>query len=190
MIDRVAALIVDESKWFTFSMGVALLAVVVLLYRLRSTPIPRERRIEAAMNLFFGATIGTMAFGHLLAVTTKLALGALVGSVPLFYLIGIVLAVPSWWLILHTRNVIASDDHGRTTMALNIGLAATLLVLGIPNLPLTIPAFLNIGYRLHTRRAVGWTIVWAAVLIQGGLFVGSLIFLLNGGSFEQFQGID
>ena len=188
MIDRLAALIVDESKWFTFSMGCALLAVIILLYRSRAVPV--RRRTEAAMNLFFGATIGTMAFGHLLAVTTKLALGTLTGSVPLFYLIGIVLAVPSWWLIHHTRRVIASDDHGRRTMTLNIWLAATLLALGIPNLPLTVPAFLNIGYRLHTRRAVGWTIVWAAVVIEGGLFVASLIFLASGGSFEQFQGIE
>lgn len=143
------------------------------------------------MNLFFGVTIGTMAFGHLLAVTVKLATGTLrEGSIILFYLIGIVLAVPSWWLIIHTRRILAGDDHGRTTVVLNTWLAMTLLALGVPNLPLAAPAVLNIGYHFHTRRAVGWAIVGIAVIINVGLFIGSLIFLASGQSFEQFRGIE
>ncbi len=69
MIDQLVALIVDESKWLTASMGFAMLAVTVLLYRQRHSALPTRPRLLAAMNLFFGATIGTMAFGHLLAVT-------------------------------------------------------------------------------------------------------------------------
>lgn len=69
------ALIVDESKWLTASMGLALLAVAFLLLTHRRSPLPTRRLVLAAMNLFFGVTIGAMAFGHLLAVTTKLAGG-------------------------------------------------------------------------------------------------------------------
>ena len=191
MIDQLIALIVDESKWLTVSMGFALLAVTILLYWHRRSVFPARRRVLAAMNLFFGVMIGIMAFGHLLAVTTKLVAGTLQGSIPVFYLIGIVLAVPSWWLIYHTRRVLASDDeHGRATLVLNIWLAITLLVLGIHNLPLAAPAFFNIGYHLHSRRVVGWVIVSLAIVVNMGLFIGSLIFLASGQSFEQFRGIE
>ncbi len=191
MIDQLVALIVDESKWLTVSMGVALLALTSLLYRHRHSDLPARRRVMAAMNLFFGVTIGTMAFGHLLAVTTKLAWGTLEGPIVVFYVIGIVLAVPSWWLIHHVRVLLASDDdHGRMTLVLNAWLAITLLVLGIHNLPLAAPAFFNIGYHLHSRRVVGWALLSMSVVVNVGLFVGSLIFLASGQSFEQFQGIE
>jgi hypothetical protein len=191
MINQLVALVVDESKWLTASMGFALLAVAILLYRLRRSDLPARRRVLAAMNLFFGITIGTMAFGHLLAVTTKLAFGTLKGSIPVFYLIGIALAVPSWLLIHHTRGTLASDNEGgRTTLVLNIWLAITLLALGVHNLPLAAPAFFNIGYHLNSRRVVGWVIVSMAVVVNLGLFIGSLIFLASGQSFEQFRGIE
>ena len=191
MIDQLVALIVDESKWLTASMGFALLAVAILLYRRRHSDIPARRRILAAMNLFFGVTIATMAFGHLLAVTTRLGLGTLEGSVVVFYLIGVALALPSWWLIRHTRRVLAPDDeHGQATLALNAWLAITLLAMGFHNLPLAAPAFFNIGYHLHSRRVVGWVIVSLAIIVNVGLFIGSLIFLASGQSFEQFRGIE
>jgi hypothetical protein len=190
MFDQLVALIVDESKWLTASMGSALLAVTVLLYRHRLSDLPGRRRVLAALNLFFGVTIGAMAFGHLLAVTTKLALGTLEGSIPVFYLIGIALAVPSWWLIYHTRRVLIPDDgYGRATLGLNAWLAVTLLGLGIHNLPLAAPGFLNIWYCLHSGRVVGWAIVVMAVVVNLGLFIGSLIFMASGQSFEQFRGI-
>ena len=187
MIDQ---LIVDESKWLTASMCFAFLAFMILLYRHRHSDLPVRRRILAAMNLFFGITIGTMAFGHLLAVTTKLVLGSLEGSIILFYVIGILLAVPSWWLIHHTLYVLASNDHGRRTIVLNTWLAITLLVFGIHNLPLAVQAFINIAYHLHSRRVLGWAIASLAVIVNLGLFIGSLIFLSSGQSFEQFRGIE
>ena len=87
MINQLVAFIVDEGKWLTASMSLALLAVAILLYRRRHADFPTRRRVLAAMNLFFGVTIGTMAFGHLLAVTTKLAWGTLEGSIPVLYVI-------------------------------------------------------------------------------------------------------
>lgn len=76
------------------------------------------------------------------------------------------------------------------TLVLNAWLAITLLVLGVQNLPLAIPAFLNIGYHLHSSRVIGWAIVGMAIVVNVGLFIGSLIFLASGLSFEQFRGIE
>jgi hypothetical protein len=191
MVHRLIALILDEGKWFPVSMGLALLSGSILLYLHRHSDLPVRRRITAAMNLFFGVTIGTMALGHLLAVTTKLALGTLRGSVLLFYVIGIVLAVPSWRLIHHARELVASDrDLGSRTIVLNVWLGMTLLALGLPNLPLAAPAFFNIGYQLHSRRATGWAIVGVAVVLNVGLFLASLVFMASGQTFEQFSGIE
>ena len=80
MIDQLIALIIDESKWLTTSLSLALLSVLALTFMHRNSDLPRRVRILAAMNLFFGVTIGTMAFGHLLAVTIKLAMRTLEGS--------------------------------------------------------------------------------------------------------------
>ena len=161
------------------------------MIRQRRSTLSVRRRVLAAMNLFFGVMIGTMAFGHLLAVTTKLAIGTLNGPILLFYLIGVVLAVPSWWLIVHTRKLLAPNERpGPATMALNGAVAVSLLGLGMQNLPLAAPALFNIGYQLHSRRAVGWAIVGLAVVANVALFVGSLVFLMSGQSFEQFSGME
>lgn len=191
MINHLIAFILAESKWLTLSLGLALVAVAILLYRNRHSTFPARRLILTAMTLFFGVTIGTMAFGHLVAVTVKLALGSLEDSVMAFYAIGIALAVPSWWLIYHTYDILATDTkHGKRTLILNAWLAITLLALGVHNLPLAAPAFLNIWYHLHSSRAVGWAIVSLAVVVNVGLFIGSLIFLVSGQSFEQFRGME
>jgi hypothetical protein len=190
MMDRILALIVDESKWLPLSMTVAFLAVAVLLYRSPSE-LTTRRRILAAMNLFFGLTLGTMAFGHLLAVTAKLSQGTLEGSIPLLYAIGLSIAAPSWSLVHHARGLFASDDgRGRTTLLLNAWLAATLLLLGPHNVPLAVPALFNAGYQLHSHRVAGWAILGMAVIVNVGLFVGALLFLASGQTFEQFRGLE
>ncbi len=188
MSDWLVALVVDESKWLTASMTVALLTVTFTVTR--HSQLPTRRRVLAAMNLFFGVTIGAMAFGHLLAVTTKLATGTLRGPVAVFYLIGVALAVPSWWLVHRTaRGLAKGADEGRTTLGLNAWLVVTLLALGVHNLPLAAPGLANIGYGLHSRRLVGWAIVGIAIVLNVGLFIGSVIFLASGQSFEQFRGV-
>ena len=184
------AAIVNEGQWLAMSMGLAVLLVAILLYRHRRTDMPARRLVLAAMNLFAGITVGTMAFGHLLAVTTKLALGTLTGSLPVFYLIGGVLAVPSWSLILHTRHILAGDRADQRALVLNAWLATTLLVLGLHNLPLAAPAILNVAYVLHARRAVGWALVCVAIAVNLGLFVGAIVFWASGQSFERFRGIE
>jgi hypothetical protein len=190
-MSQLAALIVDESKWLPASMGLAFLAVAVLLFRRRCAPVSSRRRVEGALNLFFGVTIATMAFGHFLAVTTKLALGELARSVPLLYAIGVVVAVPSVWLVCHaSRRLSGDDDRSRATLVLNGWLAITLVALGLHNLPLAAPALLNIAYTLHSRRAVGWAVAGMAIVFNAGLFIGALAFMASGQSFEQFTGME
>jgi hypothetical protein len=181
MAERLAALIVDESKWLTLSLALALVAVAVLVSRPDATATVR-RRVLASLNLFFGVTIGTMALGHLLAVTVKLGRGTLEGSLVLFYVIGAALALPSWALIRR-----CADQRERVTLALNAWTAATLLALGLHNLPLAAPGLLNVGYHLQARPRVGWAIVAAAVVVNLGLLAGSLVFLASGQTFEQFR---
>ena len=179
----------DESKWVAVSLGVALLSAIALLLRYRRSAVPIRRRMLAAMNLLFGVTIGTLALGHLAAVATKHALRTLDGPAPVFYAIGLALAVPSWWLVSHTRRVLTSvDGPTRATLGLNAWLAITLLALGIHNLPLATPGLLNVGYQLCAHRALSWVVAILAVMTYVGLFSASLVFLASGQSFEQFRG--
>ena len=192
MIEQLAALIVDEGKWLTLSMSVAAVAVAALLIRQRGSSVPVHRRITAALNLGAGLMIGVMASGHLLAVLTKLALGTLrEGSLIGFVAIGIVLLAPAWMVMRHTRAVLdARAETGSRTLWLNGWLAATLLGLGLHNLPLAAPALFTMAYRLHPGGLMGWAIVSAAVVVNVGLFAASLVFLASGQSFEQFRGIE
>jgi hypothetical protein len=167
----------------------AALAVAWLL--LRNRPPSSARAVRwAAMNLFFAVTIGTMAFGHLLVVTIKLAIGTLQGSAIVFYAIGVALALPSWWLVVHAPRLAASENGNATALMLNAWLGVSLLAMGLHHLPLAAPAILNIGYARHTRPLVGHAIVATAIVFNTGLFIGSLIFLASGQSFEQFRGIE
>ena len=189
-MDQLVALIVDESKWLTASMSLAVLVTSMLLYRHRDSVFPARSRILVAMNLFYAITIGAMAFGHLSAVSTKLAQGTLKGSVPLLYLIGIALAVPSWMFLYHMAKFKGSSiDFGKKTLIFNGWLAITLIVLGDHNLPLAVPGLLNMWYQVNSGRVMSWTILCLAVLVHAGLFIGSVLFFASGQSFEQFRGI-
>lgn len=86
----------------------------------------------------------------------------------------------------HTRQILSSAN-GRTTVTLNSWMAVTLAVLGVVNLPLAVPLICNIGYSLHKRRWVGWSFVAAAGLAGAGLFIGGLIFMASGQTFEEFS---
>ncbi len=189
MASAYLAVVTDESKWLTASMPAAVLAVAWLLLRHRPPSSARAVR-WAAMKLFFAVTIGTMAFGHVLVVTIKLALGTLEGSTVAFYAIGVALALPSWWLIVHAPRLASSEEGATTALMLNAWLGATLIAMGLHHLPLAAPAILNIGYARPTGPVVGHAIVATAIVLNAGLFVGSLIFLASGQSFEQFRGIE
>ena len=190
MIDQIAAAIVSENKWLPVAMSTAAVSVAVSVARQRGSGLPTTRLVMAAMNLFAGVMLATMGVGHVLAVTTKLFLATLEGSPLVLYPIGVAVLAPSWLIIAHTRAILGNLDTGRTTTSLNAWLAVTLMALGLHNLPLAAPSLLNIGYRLHSRRATGMAIVSVAVLFNVALFIVALVFMASGQSFEQFSGME
>jgi hypothetical protein len=140
------------------------------------------------MNLFVGVMLAMMGAAHLLAVTTKLLKGTLGGSVWLLYPIGLAVLIPSVVIIRHTAALLRPESSRRSTVQLHGWMAGTLVVLGLVNLPLAIPSLLTIGYRLHSRRAAGAAILALALVINGGLLVGGLMFLASGArTFEEFS---
>jgi hypothetical protein len=189
--ESIVAGILNEGAWLTWSMALAFALVLVSLFARRAAFRGRAG-VLGEMSLFYGTMIGTMGFGHLLAVTIKYAQGTLEPALSLMYLLGLVLAVPGWWLaVIALRYIRGADSVAPRLLALNVWLAIALLVLGLPNLPLAVPALLNIAYQHYRqRRVVGWTIAGVAAVANLALFVGSLVFWASGQTFEQFRGIE
>ncbi|MCH9651493.1 MAG: hypothetical protein K0U98_24920 [Deltaproteobacteria bacterium] len=194
MVITVTDWLVDESKWFFVSLVVASVLTTLVLAHQRRRGLGPDLLVPWALNLFYGCTIGTMAFGHILAVTIKLFQGTLDASpvmTVLLYGIGFALAIPAGSLVASTWRFPKDEPRAQHQgMVFNLWLGATLLVLGLHNFVLAVPALFNIAYRFHTRRAVGWGIVTVAGVAYAGLLVGSLIFLASGQSFEQFSGME
>lgn len=188
MMDRLTALVLDEGRWLTASMLMAAVVCWGQWRRQTRTATPRAR-IEATLTLYFAMTIAVMAFGHLAAVTTKLALGTLEGSRLAFYAIGLALAMPSWWLAAHTLGTPPGGGDG-TSRGLTVWTIVALLALGLHNLPLAVPGILALAYRGHARPVTGRILLGAALVAIVGLLVGSLVFLASGQTFEQFRGLD
>jgi len=181
---KLTALILQQSVWLPVSM--VLSACIVILARLRVSRLNATRSELARMlNLFYGSLIGIMAIGHLSAVSIKLANGTLRGSVPVLYAIGLALLIPAWWLVFTSLHDL--DRYHRRTIGLNIALGVVLSGIGLANIPLAIPAVLNVAYQLHTKRAVGFGLVTFSVLLYSALFVGGAIFFASGKSFEEFS---
>jgi len=180
-----AAFIVGEGNWLPMAMMAALLASAVVYFRAAAST--ERSRMMATMNLFVGVMLAMMGVGHLLAVTVKLLDGTLRGSPLLLYPIGIAIVVPAAIIIRHTRQLIAGDDRG-AAVKLHGWLAVTLVVLGLVNIPLALPALLCMAYAHHSRRFTGIAIVAAFTVINGGLLIGGLLFLLSGAqTFEEFN---
>jgi hypothetical protein len=190
MDEVIVEFVLDERRWLFASILLSTIAVAVLLARGRAHGLPIRLEILWAMNLFYGCMIGTMALGHLTAVTVKTVQGILEGSLWILYPLGLALAIPAWWLAFRAgRYVNREDRYSKRIVALNSWLGVCLIALGLHSLPLAAPAALNIAYQFHSKRAVGWTIVTVAIAANLALFVGSMIFLASGQSFEQFQGM-
>lgn len=187
MVDRLAAFIVGEGNWLPLAMASAFVATAVLFFAIKDTVIPQRQRVLALMNLFTGVMLLAMGVGHLLAVATKHLQGSLRGSALLFYAIGLAIVMPAWFVARHTRTILAAGA-GRLTAKLNAWMAITLAVLGIVNLPLAVPALCTIVYSLHRRRWVGWSAVTMFVIASIGLFIGGVIFMASGQTFEEFSG--
>lgn len=171
--------IVGEGNWLPMAMAVALVAAAGQW--IRHSPFAVRDRVTEAMNLFVGVSLLVMGIGHLLAVTTKLWQGTLNGSPALLYAIGGAVVIPSALIVVNANRPAAAACNG--------WMAATLVVLGLINVPLAIPALLNIAYRRHSRARTGAAIVAAFVLVNLGLFAGGMLFLLSGArTFEEFSG--
>jgi formate-dependent nitrite reductase membrane component NrfD len=178
MIDRLAAFVVGEGNWLPLAMSIALTRVAV--YWIRHSRSTSRDRVMGAMNLFVGVTLFVMGVGHLLAVTTKLAQGSLNGSPGLLYLIGVVIVMPSAFMVVNANRA--------KTAAANGWMAATLVILGLINIPLAIPAVLNIAYSRHSHARTGSFIVGLFLLVNVALFAGGMLFMLSGArTFEEFS---
>jgi hypothetical protein len=170
MIDAAARWIVGEGNWLPAAMGIAAIAAGAAL---------RHGRL-ISMHVFTGVTLVVMGLGHVLAVTTKLWQGTLTGSPALLYAIGAAILAPSVLLVRHAR--------GSRAAAWNGWLAAALIALGLVNIPLAIPALLNIAYSRHRRPLAGRVIIGAWLLVNLTLFAGGMAFMLSGArTFEEFS---
>lgn len=170
MLERLAAFIVGEGNWLPVAMIAGAAGAAAML---------KHGRL-AAMNSFTGVTLLVMGGGHLLAVSTKLMQGTLSGQAALLYAIGIAIVVPASLLVRHA--------HGAQTAKYNFWMAAVLIVLGLINIPLAIPAFLNIAYERQTRGRSGQLILAVWLLVNAGLFAGGTLFMLSGArTFEEFS---
>jgi hypothetical protein len=183
-----AAFIVGEGNWLPLAMTAALIASAALFLTSRTSAASHRSRTMATMNLFVGVMLMVMGIGHTLAVTVKLAQQTLRGWPLLLYVIGAAIMLPSFFVIRHTSHLLRASDDGRVAMKLHGWLAATLVILGLINTPLAIPAILSMAYARHSRRAIGVAIVTAFVLVNAGLLFGGLMFLFSGArTFEEFS---
>jgi hypothetical protein len=182
-LSQLEKLVLQESNWLLLSM--VLSAGIVAASRLRSIvhAVPGSD-IVRMLNLFYGSLIGIMAIGHLSAVSIKMANGTLRGSVPVLYAIGLALFIPAWWLVFNiTRYVRDLDRYRQAIISLNVALGVVLLAIGLPNIPLALPAFINVGYQLHHRRGL----VVVNVVLYSALFLGGAAFFASGKTFEELS---
>ena len=180
--------LVNESRWIAPSIA---LAGILGLRALRASEGEADRRIAAGLSVYAGTMVGTMALGHLFAVSLKLAVEGLAGSLPVLLGIGIVLALASGLVARHGWALSRGDaETGPATVRLNLLLVLALLVTGPLNAPLAIPAALNAIHAGVRPRGVKRATVVVAVTFSVLLFVGSVRFFMSGQSFEEFSRIE
>jgi hypothetical protein len=195
MGERLADLILDEGKWFAASMTVALLVAVLGHLCRRRAGAPRRIEVPGAMSLFNGCVLAVMGSGHLLAVGVKQGRGELEGAPLLLYPLGLVLALPGWWLVRASWRGPAEPDseHGwrRLLLRLNVWLGLALLGAGLHNATIAAPAGLNVGHLLLERRPqLARVVAVVAVLVYLALFALGVSFAASGQTFEQFRGLE
>jgi len=187
MADWLIESILADGHWLALAMVVGAGAVALRVFR---RPGVGQRPANVALDTFYGCMIGVMASGHLLAVTVKMLLGSLEGSPWLLYPLGLVLLVPSIGLVAGAAGDGQSLALWRRPVALNLWLGISLLAMGLHNWILAAPAALNLAYRFSPRPGVARAVLVAILVGYTALFVGSLVFLASGQSFEQFRGIE
>lgn len=183
----VVEMVTREAYWIAPSVFLALVAAG---WGLRPSPADGPARVGAALNAYAGVLIATMASGHLLAVSLLALDGTVRGQPVVLYAIGVVLLVPAVLVVRNAVGIRRGTSDRSATVRVNALLIVALLLTGPRNLPLAIPAGLNIAYAMHTRRGVGRGIAALAASMAVLLLVGSVRFFLSGASFEAFSGIE
>ena len=182
--------VLHEANWMPLAMLVAATTVGIRLRRVPSDARSHIVTLLGALSLFYGVMLGTMASGHLLAVTVTAARGSLQGSPWFLYSLGLALAGPAWWLAVTAGGLREADGpKANRLVGLNGWLGLGLMTLGIHNWPLAAPSALNIAYRFHRKPIVGRAIVTVTGLGYLVLFAGAVVFMASGQTFEQFQGL-
>ena len=185
-MDGILEWVTLESSWIA---PVVFVSSVIASLQLRGGERD-HRRMAVAMSMYVGVLIGMLASGHLIAVTLKLTAGTLGGRLPVLYGIGVMLLLPSVFVVRHALRLRAdSVELGRPTVLANLALAGALLVTGPLNFPLAIPAFLNAAHANATGPRVQRGIVIVQSVIASLLFVGAVRFFIAGGTFEDFSGM-
>lgn len=129
-----------------------------------------------------------MAFGHLLAISIKLFSGTLEGSLIILYSIGAALLLPAIALINYALSLAKNNDIKKNKgLITNSWMATTLLIAGLPNIPLAIPGLLNIIYLVTPNQKVRKLVIAMALLLYLFLIIGSIIFFMSGRTFEEFS---
>jgi len=59
MFDQLILFTIDESKWLTMSLGLALLIVLFTLRLQKALPISTRQKVMTVMNLFFSFTFAS-----------------------------------------------------------------------------------------------------------------------------------
>ena len=185
MTETLVELVLEEGKWLATAMFLSFIAVVLQLGRKRAERLARRQVILGAMNLFYGCMIGIMAFGHLLAVTVKLAQGTLASSLWILYPLGLALAIPSWWLALGIglHNLGEGLSIG---VALSVGDAAlgSLLIVGftVHNLTEGVAIVAPVARRNITLLMLaGWAAL-AGLPAVAGAWIGAFTFVPHWGA--------
>lgn len=190
MIDSIIDAALNEANWMPVAMVIAAVSAGVLWRGSARQAVSPPLCTLGTLSLFYGVMLGMMTSGHLLAVTLTAARGALEGSPWFLYTLGLALTVPAWWLAATAARLgRESVPSLNRVVGLNSWLGIGLLALGAHNVPIAVPSALNIAYRYHTKRAVGTAILGALALTYLALFVGAVMFMASGQTFEEFQGI-
>ena len=139
------SILLNEDLWFPAAVTLGLIATAGFV-SLKRTALPAmSTRVLCGLNLFYGVLIGIMGFGHLLAVTIKVAQGTLPETTNLWFVypFGIGLAFPAWWLVATVVGLTQGERTARTrAIGLNVWLGLALIV---PGGPLAAPALLNVA---------------------------------------------
>jgi len=188
-VESILDRITSDSQWLPIAMLVAAALAFRTLARARGRSVGETGL--AALGHFHGAMILVMAIGHLVAITILAGRGELVGSAWILYPIGLLVGAPAIYLLHQSSRALDSARYdARRLTAANLWLGITLLVMGLHNIPLALPALVTLAYQRIDRPIPRRALASVAVAGYVALFAGALVFMASGQSFEEFTGME